>query len=187
MLADELRKVIEAIAMTQPTDAQFESLLTNARAMHSTLADQPVSRYWERGESSAGYERYSPFRGAENPVAPPMRISPLGGADPTRMEATVVVGSVFEGPPNTVHGGMIAAMFDELMGAAQAARPDHRAGVTVKLDVKYRLPTPTNTPLRLTAWVETETSRRCTVRAECFAGEQRTAEAHALFLSAGRI
>lgn len=184
VLADEMRALIDTITSTQPTEAQLARLIGDVRSMRSTLAETPTSRYWERGESGAGYERYSPFRGSENPVAPPMRITASSANGSAGVEATVVVPAVFEGPPRAVHGGMIAAMFDEVMSAAQAQRVGRRAGVTVKLSVKYRLPTPTNTPLRFDAWVESETSRRCTVRAECFDGEQRTADAQALFLSA---
>lgn len=182
LLADEMRTLIETLMSTQPSTQQLEKLRTSVGEMQSVLGDQERNRYWERGETGAGFAKYSPYRGVANPVAPPMVIEPDTDRPDERVRATVTVSPVYEGPPGSVHGGMIAAMFDEIMGAAQLVGARRQAGVTAKLEVRYRALTPTNQPLVLSAWIDSETSRRCIVRAECHSGTDRTAEAQALFV-----
>lgn len=181
MLADELRSLINTLMSTQPSKEQQADLATQVRAMHTSLDSEPRSRYWERGESGTSYRAYSPFRGTLNPVAPPLIMEPFEPAA-RRVEATAIVPAVYEGPPLTVHGGMVAALFDEIMGAAQAQLLTRSAGVTGRLQVRYRKPTPTNKTLRFSAWIETDTPRACTVQAECRHDDVRTAQASALFV-----
>lgn len=95
---------------------------------------------------------------------------------------TVCLGSEREGPPRTVHGGMVAAVFDEVL-AGVLATAGASGSVTGKLTVRYRKPTPTNTDLRFEAWVEHHQGRRLTARAQCVANGEVTAEAEALFIS----
>ena len=61
------------------------------------------------------------------------------------MYGRATFGSAYEGPPGCVHGGYVAAAFDEVLGSAQslAGRP----GMTVRLTVNYRNPTPLHTEL----------------------------------------
>ena len=181
-LASELRTLIETLLTTRPSAEQLDRLRSSVGDMQSVLADEDRSPYWERGEGKAGFQRYSPYRGTANPVAPPMVIEPDVNQPDERVQATVTVSPVYEGPPGSVHGGMIAAMFDELMSAAQVVGGQRRAGVTAKLEIRYRALTPSNQPLSLSAWIDSETSRRCVVRAECHSGADRTAEARALFV-----
>jgi acyl-coenzyme A thioesterase PaaI-like protein len=79
-----------------------------------------------------------------------------------------------------VHGGVIAMVFDEILGVAnvQAASP----GMTGTLSVKYRRPTPIRTPLRLEAHVIERTGRRIRIRGAIFNGDELTAEAEAVFV-----
>lgn len=54
--------------------------------------------------------------------------------------------SNYEGYPGMVHGGIIAAILDETGGRALLTNPDHFF-VTAQLDVRYRKPVHTETPL----------------------------------------
>ncbi len=56
------------------------------------------------------------------------------------------VSSDYEGYPGVVHGGIIAAILDECGGRAHMLEPD-RFLVTAQLNVRYRLPVPTDTDL----------------------------------------
>ena len=58
-------------------------------------------------------------------------------------------GYPYEGPPTCVHGGVIAEVFDELLGSANILTG--RAGMTGTLTVKYRRPTPLLSELS-TSW-----------------------------------
>jgi acyl-coenzyme A thioesterase PaaI-like protein len=54
-------------------------------------------------------------------------------------------GTAYEGPPGFVHGGFVAAAFDDVLGLAQSL--SNRAGMTGTLTVRYRRPTPLHTDL----------------------------------------
>ena len=58
----------------------------------------------------------------------------------------VLVPRVYEGPPGAVHGGIVAAYLDEILGAA-ALRATGRPSVTGELTVRYVKPVPSETPL----------------------------------------
>jgi acyl-coenzyme A thioesterase PaaI-like protein len=58
----------------------------------------------------------------------------------------VIVSRVYEGPPGAVHGGIVAAYLDEILGGA-AVRGTGRPSVTGELTVRYVKPVPAETPL----------------------------------------
>ena len=60
--------------------------------------------------------------------------------------APIVVSRVYEGPPGAVHGGIVAAYLDEVLGGA-AARAAGKPAVTGELTVRYVRPVPSETPL----------------------------------------
>jgi acyl-coenzyme A thioesterase PaaI-like protein len=86
----------------------------------------------------------------------------------------------YEGPPSFVHGGVIALMFDELLGVANIA--NGCPGMTGTLTIKYRRPTPLFLPLRWTAWVDRVEGRRIRSRAEVHVGDELCAEADGIFV-----
>jgi acyl-coenzyme A thioesterase PaaI-like protein len=92
----------------------------------------------------------------------------------------VRLGLAYEGPPHGVHGGYVAGMFDDVLGATQ--RLIAQPGVTATLEVKYRHITPIEEDLVLRAWVVEDRGRRVVSRATCHAGDTLTAEAEALFI-----
>lgn len=58
----------------------------------------------------------------------------------------IVVPRVYEGPPGAVHGGIVAAYLDEVLGGAAACAAG-RPAVTGELTVRYVKPVPSETPL----------------------------------------
>ncbi len=89
----------------------------------------------QNGPQGALLER-SGISGRANPLAPPMQWHPDG--DILRGWATY--SPAYEGPIGHVHGGFVAAAFDDLMGMAQMA--SGIAGYTGTLTVKMLRPTP---------------------------------------------
>jgi uncharacterized protein (TIGR00369 family) len=69
------------------------------------------------------------------------------GASTVRAEFSVP--EQFNGYPGIVHGGIVATILDETSGRALLARGHELANlfVTLKMEIRYRRPTPTNTPL----------------------------------------
>ena len=100
---------------------------------------------------------HDPVTGEANPFAPPIRIvtTPEGTA-----RAEFILGPVYEGPPDAVHGGVCAAILDSLLGAAAAA--GNRPGMTARLTLSYLRPTPLGVPLVAEAWI-TGVERRTTI------------------------
>ena len=116
-----------------------------------------------------------------NPVAPPLRMEVAERDDGTQYIAGQArLANLYEGPPRGVHGGLVAALFDEILGSAMGLAPP--AGVTAKLEVDYHHLTPIDEDLRLEAWITKVQGRRVYAEATCHAGDTLTARATALFV-----
>ncbi|MEZ5322500.1 MAG: PaaI family thioesterase [Microthrixaceae bacterium] len=120
---------------------------------------------------------FSPFIGLANPMSPPMH---MDYAD-NRVRAEVTFGSAFEGPPSCVHGGYVAAVFDEVLGAGQSLSGEQ--GMTARLTIDYRTPTPLHEPLVVEAWLDHRDGRKIFVKGSMHAGDRLTAEADGLFIA----
>jgi uncharacterized protein (TIGR00369 family) len=84
--------------------------------------------------------------GVQNPVG--LQIQFVDDGDST-VRAQVVVPERYNGYPGVVHGGIVAAILDEVSGRALLARGHDLKNlfVTLKMEIRYRAPTPTDTPL----------------------------------------
>lgn len=181
-LAAVVRRLIDRLVATEaPTEtldrasADVEALLGELGEGHSTWA-------YETAEAATAVEPgepfdHSPLIGKANPLAPPMHLA----VDDDHMRGTVTFGPPYEGPPGCVHGGYVAAMFDELLGGAQAL--SGRGGMTGTLSVRYESPTPLQTALTLDAWVERIEGRKIFTVGTCHAGDRLTARAEGIFIS----
>ncbi len=89
-----------------------------------------------------------------------------------------------EGGPGLVHGGMSAAVLDDLIGFVMIAH--RQPGVTANLSVNYLRPIPVGMHLRAEAWMTRVDGRKMFAEAVAF-DDQGTnyLEATALFLSVG--
>ncbi len=63
--------------------------------------------------------------------------------------STYTVAEAYQGYPGVVHGGIVAAMLDEVVARVSMIGDHHHFMMSVKLEVKYRHPVPTQTPLRI--------------------------------------
>jgi acyl-coenzyme A thioesterase PaaI-like protein len=68
--------------------------------------------------------------------------------------ATHTVPEAYQGYPGVVHGGIVAAMLDEAVGRVAMIGDPHHFMMSVKLEVKYRHPVPTEKPLRIIGRIE---------------------------------
>jgi len=86
-----------------------------------------------------------------------------------------------EGPPGHAHGGSIAAVLDEAMGAAVWL--DGRIAVAVRLVTEFRRMLPLGTDALFEAWVTGVDGRKITARGHLLgAGGRPFAEAEGLFV-----
>ncbi len=70
------------------------------------------------------------------------------GVDQVRCEATIPEN--YNGYPGVVHGGVVAAMLDEVIIRTAMIRDTNHFMMTARMELKYRQPVPTGTPLALT-------------------------------------
>jgi acyl-coenzyme A thioesterase PaaI-like protein len=182
-LADALRSVIERfVATTAPLEV-FHGVADDLEEIAARLGAYPqdhlftgIAEAGPAGDSAGPFDN-SPLMGLSNPLAPPMRMEILED----RVIGTVVCGSAYEGPPGHVHGGYIAAMFDELLGLAQSLSGNH--GMTGRLTIHYRAPTPLHTELRMEGWLDRADGRKIVCRGNLYVGDVLCAEAEGLFIS----
>lgn len=124
----------------------------------------------------SGHMLGSPQIGAENPLAAPVVVEVVDG----RVVGRVTFTAPYEGPPGFVHGGVIASVFDELLGVANVE--GEAAGMTAKLTVRYRRPTPLHRPAVFEAWHERRQGRRFVAHASLHVDGELTCEAEGLFV-----
>ena len=187
-LAEQMRRIIAALAVVRPPAEELARAAEAAATFADRLETLPQrSRSWEISEAGLqprDFVAFSPVSGLNNPMAPPvvLRVEsgpPRDGVDVEHhIAGDVTFGPAYEGPPGHVHGGLVAAMFDELLGFAQLS-----PGFTAYLHVNYRKPTPLNAPLSLRAWVESTEGRKRLVRGECHAGDLLLSDAEGLFIA----
>jgi hypothetical protein len=190
--ADATRRTIDQLMTTTASEAAVAEAVELLARANGLLAGQPHGRpYQGVAESSMGpaamaeggedvlrpFLDYSPVVGLANPIAPPLH--PERGDDV--VSARVVYGAAYEGPPGCVHGGHVAAGFDEVLGFAQTLTG--KGGMTGRLEIWYRKPTPLHRELVYTGWVEEVDGRKIRTRGALHAGEVLTAEAEGLFIS----
>lgn len=74
----------------------------------------------------------------------------LALAQRSALEDSMDAAHAYQGYPGIVHGGIVAAMLDEVVGRVAMLGDHHHFMMSVRMEVKYRHPVPTETPLRIT-------------------------------------
>ena len=182
-LAEQLRRIIARLAVVRPPAAELERAANAAAAFADRLDTLPMrTRSWEISEAGLlprDFVAFSPVSGLSNPMAPPVMLHVEEGTQgQVRIAGEVTFGPAYEGPPGHCHGGWVAAMFDEALGFAQLA-----PGFTAYLHVNYRRPTPLNTRLDITAWVDSVEGRKRLVKGECHLDGELLSDAEGLFIA----
>lgn len=112
--------------------------------------------------------------------------NPLGIAievhrDGDEAVADVTLGAAFEGAPGRSHGGIVAAIFDDLLGYLLTL---HRTpAFTGELRVRYLAPTPIGQPLTIRGRLLERDGRKLYTAAEASADGEVVASAEATFIT----
>jgi acyl-coenzyme A thioesterase PaaI-like protein len=182
-LAEAVRHLIDAAltaddATPDELDAAAEAAERIAAGLHprGELSDRPEGVRSRAEESHEDYLPRSPLVGRISPVAPPIEYAYRDG----RLHASGVFHAAYEGPPGYVHGGWIALAFDEILGMTNIA--GGHPGMTGRLSVRYRRPTPLHTKIEFEGWTEQVDGRRIVTRGTLSADGVVTAEAEGLFV-----
>ncbi len=176
-LAATMRRLIESLVTSDATEEELRAVAEGLERHAERLERHPrrtrpagFAESANAGDIGAFFD-FSPQIGLCNPLAPPIELWAKGD----QVYGNVKFGSAYEGPPGCVHGGAIAAAFDEVLGFAQSVTG--RPGMTGTLVIKYRQPTPLRTDLRFEARVTRSTGRKTVVEGRLCAGELLGAEA----------
>jgi acyl-coenzyme A thioesterase PaaI-like protein len=182
-VADAIRVVLHRMVQTSAPNEVIEAAASDLEQVAERFSAHTNKSMYEGFAEAAnagaplGFFDHSPMLGKANPLAPPIRLWLEG----ERMVGTATFGAAYEGPPGCVHGGYVAAAFDEVLGATQSLSGS--PGMTGRLTVHYRSPTPLETALRFTGWLEQVDGRKIFTKGELWAGERLCAEAEGLFIS----
>ena len=183
-LVRETKRVVEDVALldvgaTDPSEVDELAALTAALADRLEQAPSLRARGGPAvaGTADAALLERSPVSGRSNPLAPPLHLEMHEGLT----TGWAVYGDAYEGPPGCLHGGFVAAAFDDLMGFAQMA--SGRAGYTGTLTVKMLRPTPLYKRIDYDASFDRIDGRKIYVSARSWDGDEQLAEAEILFIA----
>jgi acyl-coenzyme A thioesterase PaaI-like protein len=126
----------------------------------------------------------SPMIGFANPISPPVEVWAVHGDNGQReIRGRVTFDYPFEGPPTCVHGGVIAELFDELLGLSNILAG--LGAMTGTLTVRYRRPTPLLAPLEVAARHSGRDGRKVFAWGGLYHEGELTAEAEGIFILVG--
>lgn len=199
-VGEALRKLVNNVVATRAPLEALEGVAEMVEALTRTVEKYPQGRLYEgfsetgvSGDPHAFFDN-SPIIGRANPLAPPITMTieddPAGGNEGGGNEdgGKVVVGRVafgapYEGPPGCVHGGFVAAAFDEVLGMTQSITG--KPGMTGTLTIRYRRPTPLFARLRFEGRVDRVEGRKIFTVGQSFAedSDELLCEAEGLFIS----
>ena len=163
---NHIRQAMEALA---PHLQQGEGWST------ISIASDTPGFGWDEDDLTAVMP-YSPVSGKRNPIAPPLR----RGKEGTEVHGEAIFSPTYAGPPDSVHGGIIAAVFDEILSMANVI--SGKAGFTGTLTIRYHRKTPLNTPIELWGVNERQDGRKQFSRGELRVNGEVTASAEGLFI-----
>jgi len=92
-----------------------------------------------------------------------------------------VLGTAYEGAPGRVHGGMVAALFDDF--TAFVLPLAKTAAYTGEITVRYHRPVPVESPLEFRARIVDHEGRKLRVTGECLADGEVVASTEVLFIT----
>jgi acyl-coenzyme A thioesterase PaaI-like protein len=183
-LTKEVKRMIESVALLdvhRMDDDELASIGAQAAALADRLAAHPSLKEkgglaLAGGDDAALLER-SGITGRSNPLAAPLQMWFEG----QEVRGSAVYTDAYEGPPGCLHGGFVAAAFDDLLGFAQTL--SGTAGYTGTFTIRYIKPTPLNRTLDYRAGVTKAEGRKIWCWGTCHDGADLLAEAEIVFIT----
>ena len=179
-LMDAPGKIIEELSQKIASlveDAEKHSY-KGTTAQGSLKNDQnPIKR---KNENPSDFFPYSPAVGPFNPIAPPLTVEVIDEGEYKEIRASGKLDGVYVGPPDLVQGGVIALLFDDIMGSVLVV--NHCGAMTGTLEVRYENPTPIAEELLWTGKIEKVEGRKIYVFSDLWVSETRTAIARGVFV-----
>ncbi len=185
-LAAELRALTTLCMNTTADVALIDQATAKAEALRALLetVDTHTSADGWRDRSYFDQPHVFADRGILighcNPASPPLTLD----WDGQRSTGTAVFSTAFEGMPDVLHGGVVAACFDQVLGHALIC--SGLPGITGQLTVRYKQICRCHVSLQFTGWVHQDNGRTFTLRGEVHEGDRLLATAEALFVRIDR-
>ncbi|MEO8693520.1 MAG: PaaI family thioesterase [Acidimicrobiales bacterium] len=162
--------IVEASALLHPYRYEGEAMQAALRGPNPLLDLDDKS-------APSAYFPYSPIVGPLNAIAPPVRLH----FDGDRMRGRLILGAAYAGPPGCVHGGVVALIFDELLGCVNVSQG--YGAFTGTLTVRYERTTPIEAPLTLESWIDRVERRKIFTHGTISHEGIVTARAEGIFIS----
>lgn len=178
-LADAVRELIDATVRTEADEATAAAAANVVRGVSASLRPFTQKGWHAVRHADTGRPLAStnPAAGQRNPIAPPMEVrqQPDG-----RCVTDIVLGPAYEGPPGTVHGGIVALVLDQLLGEA-ATEGLTLAKFTGTITLRYLRGTPLG-PLHAEAWVDRIDGHKTYAHGFISDAQGTTAQAEGVFI-----
>lgn len=178
-LAQRTRELIDASLHTTVDHETVEEVTAALEVLTEKLRKESDPGFLgvKIGPDGSGRNHGNAVVGLRNPFAPPLKVEKT--KEGTAF-AAFHLGAAYEGPPSLVHGGVSALILDQMLGEAAAA--GGAPGMTGRLDLTYRRPTPLG-DLTAKAWIHEVNGHKTTVRGHIIGPDgEPTVEAEGLFI-----
>ena len=180
-LVKAVRELNEKTAVARGDAQGLQALATEVAALAAKIDTDPQQRPLKmfRMPTESQLDSLLPYsfiNGRFNPVAPLFNIRNEGD----RVVGIGTLGAVYEGPPHSVHGGWIAAAYDQMLALANLVQD--RGGFTASITVNYRQRTPLYEEIRFEAWHERAEGKKIWAKGKCTINGQLLSEAEGLFI-----
>jgi hypothetical protein len=180
-LAGAVRELIETATISDVPPGEAEAISEELQSISARLRKNRqlrgiIAYAKAHGSFPVANHEILCVGGASHPIAPGLRAWDDGDV----VRGSVQFDWAYEGPPDHVHGGWVAAVLDHFMGMAQMR--SGAPGMTGGLDVRYVKPTPIGKKLDLIATFERISTRKNRVSAEISCEGETTATAEAVFV-----
>jgi acyl-coenzyme A thioesterase PaaI-like protein len=183
-LVDATRRLINAVMQlaVDPLDGDGVTAVTALGSEVSSVAARVAALPRLRGSADDGGDdarllERSGITGAGNPLSPPLHLEVHGD----RVVGWAEYARQYEGPPGCVHGGFVAAAFDDLLGAAQTL--SGTAGFTGTLTIRMVRPTPLLRRIDYEGGVTGVDGRKILTWGRARSGGEVVAEANGVFIA----
>jgi acyl-coenzyme A thioesterase PaaI-like protein len=176
-LAGVLRRAIHACVGTLADEATLVTATDGIEEALRPLEEAPQQTFRQAFSDGSYFQNPSAYAdrnaviGRTNPLAPPMVLTEEDGKN----IGLVTLNDSYSGVPGWVHGGVLAALFDQILGNVPITLGIPT--VTSSLEVRYLRPTPLQVELRFEAWLEERKGRSNLVVGRCLVRGETTAEA----------
>lgn len=191
-LAHELRRGMHLLVGRDPTTTELSKFAAQLRTVFDELG---AAAPRERLASSAFSDDFPkvmvpadgdvfadsldrPVSGSGNPFSVPMTME----RDGDTVVAVVNLDTGFEGAPGRSHGGIVAAIFDDLFGSVPNLHG--MIAFTASLTVEYVAPSPVHAPVTFRGWVDRIEGKKIFVVGEAHHDDMLVTKARGLFIDA---